>query len=348
MRFSPPFTGDPELDDFLQQLSRYVSDLPTGVTADEGTGVVGAGNVGRLSLLYRYLHVKFATDNVGTGFSDSPTSQLYYGLHNSDSSVESGNWFDYTWYPATFGLSNQLWYKNIGGRTLQLVVSAAAPDIAYVLVTAPAIDLDQLALVLADGSVTTPKLADSVVTEIKLADNSVSKAKMQDDSVGIDELDTAGTPTTRTFLNGDMDWVEIPGGLTLPQKIMTANFVVDADTIGSHFYNAAGGYVLIEDQTLFDANLGATVTIINVSGSDAFFISKQGNVYNILTGGEDIALEVASPGKVLLIKVEPDRWVAEGNGMTLLSFDPTVSALELESSTDILETESTDTIITES
>lgn len=185
MRLNPPFSGNKELDSFLNDLVAYVETLENG---EQEAGTVGDGDSVTIDYKNRYLHVKYADDKIGNGFSDLPTNKLFLGLLNSSSSVESALYYQYKWYPATFGLSNLLFYKNLGGRGVQLQVTTAAPDATYFVDPGFAIDLDFITADVADGSITTIKLADGAVT--------------------LEKLDTTGTPSTTTFLDGDMHWQE--------------------------------------------------------------------------------------------------------------------------------------------
>lgn len=187
MRFTPPFTGNDSLDQFLEDISLYLSNQDSFLEVDTGTGVVGNPNGTRLTFLSRYLHVKYANDIKGSGFSNTETSKLCFGLNNSEDPTESADWFDYIWYPATFGLSNKLWYKGVGGRSVQLFVGNAPPDSAFSEAPSGSIDLDSLYALPLDGSVTTPKLADGAVTAIK--------------------IDADGTANNTTVLDGSMEWV---------------------------------------------------------------------------------------------------------------------------------------------
>jgi hypothetical protein len=161
MNFSPPFTGNSDLDVFLEELSRTVAGLSLGIQVDQGTGIIGNNDPSNLRFVERYLHVKYANDSIGTGFSNTQTSKLYFGLANSDTAVEPSTWDSYVWYPATFGLSNALYYTNTGSRTVKLAVGLAPPDVSFQAVPSGSIDLDLVSIVIPDGSVTSDKFAAS-------------------------------------------------------------------------------------------------------------------------------------------------------------------------------------------
>jgi len=170
MKFIPPFTGDPELDQFLTTLSRYVSELvPGNITNENGTVTGPDGSV--VSYTKRYLHIKYATNNSGTGFSNTPTNKFYYGIFNSDDATESALWYDYSWYPVDpanlltgFSTDKFLYYKVLGGRMVDFEVSTGAPDATWTVAPLPALDLETL---ITSGSITNDLLADMAQNTIK-------------------------------------------------------------------------------------------------------------------------------------------------------------------------------------
>jgi hypothetical protein len=143
--FNPPITGNDELDAYLSQLALEGDNATTGVTINNSTGQIidiGSGIV--IGYLYKYMHVKYADSNTGLNISDSPTNKGYFGLYNTNSSTESLNPADYTWYIATggFGTTKFLFYVTNGGRQFQFQVNTASPSFQWVQDTGSAIDLD--------------------------------------------------------------------------------------------------------------------------------------------------------------------------------------------------------------
>ena len=121
-----------------------LSNFGSNVVVDSTSGIV-AGPTGLIGYYYKYLSVKYADSYDGSvGFSDSPTNKAYYGLRNSNSSVESTNPDDYIWTKATggFGTTKFLWYATSGGRQISIVVATTAPAVYYVQDSGSAIDLD--------------------------------------------------------------------------------------------------------------------------------------------------------------------------------------------------------------
>jgi hypothetical protein len=140
--FNPPITGNDELDAYLSQLALEGDNATTGVTINNSTGQIidiGSGIV--IGYLYKYMHVKYADSNTGLNISDSPTNKGYFGLYNTNSSTESLNPADYTWYIATggFGTTKFLFYVTNGGRQFQFQVNTASPSFQWVQDTGSAI-----------------------------------------------------------------------------------------------------------------------------------------------------------------------------------------------------------------
>jgi len=79
----------------------------------------------------QWMSIKFATDSIGTGFSDSPTSKTYYGVATSATNTTSTTPSDYEWSPFAFGTTYQLYYRSFGGRNISLVPATSKP-IGYI------------------------------------------------------------------------------------------------------------------------------------------------------------------------------------------------------------------------
>ena len=79
----------------------------------------------------QWMSVKFATDTIGTGFSNSPTGATYYGVATSSTNTTSTTPSDYEWSPFDFGSTYQLYYRSFGGRNISLVPALNKP-IGYI------------------------------------------------------------------------------------------------------------------------------------------------------------------------------------------------------------------------
>lgn len=143
MPFALP--NDPSQSEISEAINYLLANFGSNLIADPNNGII-AGPAGVLvAYLYQYLAVKYADSYDGSvNFSNSPTNRQYYGLRNTNSSVESTDYADYIWYKATggFGTTKYLWYQTSGGRQINFYVGTTAPDATYVQETGPAIDLD--------------------------------------------------------------------------------------------------------------------------------------------------------------------------------------------------------------
>jgi hypothetical protein len=136
-------TSNPSLTEISDAINYLLNNFGSNVSIDLQTGII-AGPSGRISNLYKYISIKYATSYDGTvGFSNVPTNATYYGIRNSNSSTESTNPADYIWYKTTgFGTTNFLWYIVAGGRQIDFYLSATSPGIYYVKDPGTAIDID--------------------------------------------------------------------------------------------------------------------------------------------------------------------------------------------------------------
>lgn len=137
-------------------INYILANLNTNVNPNFTTGIVNSTsttatgpNGQTTAYLYRYLDVAYADNGSGSvNFSSSPLStNKFYGLRNTNSSVYSSNPADYVWYQinGTFSGGNLIWYQTFGGLQINLVVATSQPTPAYQNpITATAIDLTQV------------------------------------------------------------------------------------------------------------------------------------------------------------------------------------------------------------
>ena len=184
----PPQTGDRELDAYNWELHQLVTGGPASPIYNQDTGFITSRIDNKiLGFLYRYLHIKFADDTIGTGISDSPSGKLYYGLFNSADSTETSDPTKYFWYrvdPTGFG-TDKMFFRSLGGRSIDFFIGATPPDYRWNETPVFALDLDDL-----------------------VGSGSIGPDQLQDGSVDIEKLNTTGTPSPTTFLNGDFEWIE--------------------------------------------------------------------------------------------------------------------------------------------
>jgi len=177
----PPSTGIPELDTYLYNLYLNIVDSSNsqGYSSDPNTGIITDSDGNLVGYLYQYLHIKYAIDNTGTGMSDTPTGQYYYGLNNSTSSTESTNPADYTWYLVNYGIGFGttlfLYYQILGGRRIKWDVNTAPIDYRWLLAPSLALDLD---ILVPPQTISSSELLDAAVTELKIAASAVSASKL--------------------------------------------------------------------------------------------------------------------------------------------------------------------------
>ena len=144
-----PFALDsnPDISEVSEAINYLLGNLIGNVSADPNTGqIVGPQGV-VVSYLYKYLAIKYADNFNGTvNFSNTPTNRGYYGVRNTNSSVESTSPADYIWFRVAggFGTTNFLFYQTVGGRAINFVISSSAPDNTYIQDSGISIDLDVL------------------------------------------------------------------------------------------------------------------------------------------------------------------------------------------------------------
>ena len=135
--------SNPNLNEISDAINYLLSNFGSNVSIDIANGII-AGPTGRISNLYKYIQIKYATSYDGSvGFSNVPTNAIYYGIRNNNSPTESTEPNDYIWNKTTgFGTTNYLWYTVAGGRQIDFFVSPTAPSEYFVIDPGTAIDID--------------------------------------------------------------------------------------------------------------------------------------------------------------------------------------------------------------
>jgi hypothetical protein len=144
-----PFALDsnPSQSEISEAINYLLANFGSNLIADNTTGIISGPSGVLVAYLYQYLAVKYADSFDGSvNFSNSPTNRQFYGLRNTNSSVESTDFADYIWYRAAggFGTTKFLFYQTSGGRQVNFYVGTTAPDATYLQESGPAIDLDFL------------------------------------------------------------------------------------------------------------------------------------------------------------------------------------------------------------
>ena len=138
-------SSDPSQSEISEAINYLLANFGPNLSADPNNGQISGPSGVVIAYLYQYIAVKYADSFDGTlNFSNSPTNRLYYGLRNTNSSVESTNPADYIWFLAAggFGTTKFLFYQTNGGRQINFFVGTAAPNSTYLQETGSSIDLD--------------------------------------------------------------------------------------------------------------------------------------------------------------------------------------------------------------
>lgn len=138
-------TNDPSQSEISEAINYLLANFGPNLSADPNNGQISGPSGVVIAYLYQYIAVKYADSFDGTlNFSNSPTGRTYYGLRNTNSSVESTNPADYIWFLAAggFGSTKFLFYQTNGGRQINFFVGTTAPNSTYLQESGSSIDLD--------------------------------------------------------------------------------------------------------------------------------------------------------------------------------------------------------------
>jgi len=139
-----PITGDEYLDTFLYDLRDAVVNINTDTQSTNET----PETVAVVGYPYRYMYIRYADNNTGSGFSTSQTGKSFFGLYNVDTLTPSTNPVDYTWFEVAGGfMANTLWYRVSSSRQVSFTVSGVSPGNLYSTVPTTAIDLNLISAV---------------------------------------------------------------------------------------------------------------------------------------------------------------------------------------------------------
>jgi hypothetical protein len=122
-----------------------LNNFTVGLSSNPNTGEIVGPTGDIVGYLYKYIAIKYADSQDGTvNFGDTPTNRFYYGIRNTDSSVESTNPTDYIWNLVTggFGTTKLLYYAVTGGRQIIFAISTSIFNVGYVQDIGVSIDLD--------------------------------------------------------------------------------------------------------------------------------------------------------------------------------------------------------------
>ena len=256
--------GNPTPGEISEAVNYVLANLNDTVVANQVTGQI-VGPSGEITgYLYKYIAIKYADSFDGTlNFSNFPTGRSYYGIRNSDSSVESTNPADYVWNLVTggFGTTLFLWYIIPGGRQISFQVSATQPNPGWVQDNGTSIDLDY-----STTSVGSP--ANFVVIRVPNDSSPPTNAEVLA-AIGRDPID--GDLCTVNYNSGIFSITyKYTTGWTIFQKYITGDLIVANSIVGNNIAAA----------TISAANMSAnSITAANAAIADAAITSaKIGNL----------------------------------------------------------------------
>lgn len=219
MAKTPPITGNEDLDAFLydvaSEINSTVTSSSSGVIYNKANGEITDAEDNVIGYIYRYIHIKYADDNIGTGIANVPLNKNYFGIRNSDLATENNNPADYRWYAVSggFGSSRSLFYKTTGNRTIRFDADTAGEDYTWVVDSGDAIDLDILVPI---RTISFNEIMDNTITELKIADAAVTSAKTNIASI---------EPATGYLIANSVGATQITDNAISAQKIQ-ANSIV--------------------------------------------------------------------------------------------------------------------------
>ena len=246
--------GNPTPGEISEAVNYVLANLDNNVVANQETGQIVGPSGEVTGYLYKYIFVKYADSFDGTlNFSDSPTNRSYYGIRNSDSSVESTNPADYVWSQVTggFGTTKFLYYITTGGRTIQFQVDTVVPNTGWFIDPGTAIDLD----------FTTASSAVANFVVIRAANNSAAPTDAE-----------CIAAIGRTPISGDLCTVNYNSGIysitykyttgwAVFQKYITADLmnVAQLSAITADLGSITAGSLNINNKFIVDSSGGTTI-----------------------------------------------------------------------------------------
>ena len=150
--------SNPSASEVSDAVNYLLNNFTQGLSSNPNSGEVVGPTGAIVGYLYKYIAIKYADSQDGSvNFSNVPTGRLYYGIRNSDSSVESTNPTDYIWNLVTggFGTTKLLWYAVTGGRQILFAISTSLYNVGYVQDIGVSIDLDVITSSLTSDSFAT-------------------------------------------------------------------------------------------------------------------------------------------------------------------------------------------------
>lgn len=264
-----PFAIDAQAtgSELSEAINYLLANLSEGLSVNDQTGQITAPNGNVVAYVYKYLAVKYADSFDGSlNFSNTPTNREYYGLRNTDSSVESTNPADYVWYKVSggFGTTKFLFYLTTGGRGIEFYVGTAAPSQFYVQDNGSSIDLDFVT-----GATTSP----SNFAVLRIA-NDFSPPTDAEVLSSIGRLPINGDLCIVNYNTGAASiQYRYYSGWTIFQKILTGDLVVANSITGTN----------IAANTITASNIAASTITTDRIQVGAVTVSNEGSSGQVFT-----------------------------------------------------------------
>jgi hypothetical protein len=285
--------GNPTPGEISEAVNYVLANLNDTVVANQGTGQIIGPSGEVTGYLYKYISVKYADSFDGTlNFSNSPTNRLYYGLRNSDTTVESTNPADYVWNAVTGGFPTTkfLYYITTGGRTIQFAVATSVPNTGWFIDPGTAIDLD----------FTTASSAVANFVVIRVANNSAPPTDAEC-IAAIGRTPISGDLCTVNYNSGIFSIVyKYTTGWAVFQKYITGDLIV-ANSI-------TAGNLNVSQLSAITANMGS-ITAGSLNINNKFIVDSSGNttIQNATTGARlfiaNNVIKVFDAGGVLRVQI---------------------------------------------
>jgi hypothetical protein len=289
--FSPPETGDKDLDAFLYQVYLQSS------SSDVATNITEPGSGQPIQFPFQYLYIKFANNYLGSGISDSSVGKTYWGVANSNSPVESITPTSYIWTEQVGGfIGKDVFYINLGSRIVRFYIGATPPNPKWIADPILSIDLDVVVLAdtiitgdLVDLAVTSDKLdvvAISSVTgllntnavdTLQIVDLSVTTGKLDNLSVTTNKLNDLSVTTNKlndlSVTTGKLDNLSVTTG-KLDNLSVTTGKLNDFSVTTGKLDNLAITTSIIADAAVTQAQL-KTKAVVTLLDADAVLTGTQ-------------------------------------------------------------------------
>ncbi len=284
-----PFSLDsnPEISELSEAVNYLLNNFQTGVTSSPSSGQIVGPTGEVIGYLYRYISVKYADSFDGTlNFSNVPTNRSYYGIRNSDSSVESTNPADYIWNQVTggFGTTKFLWYLVSGGRMISFQIATSKPNPGWVQDSGAAIDLDY---------VTTASSSPANFVVIRIPNNSAAPTNAEVvAAIGRDPVE--GDLCTVNYNSGiySLQYRYQSGGWAVFQKYITGDLIVANTIVGN---NIAASTVTADKMNVSQLS-AITANLGSITAGQATFATDPNNY--IIIDGSSQNIRVVSGGVV--------------------------------------------------